>query len=207
MPPKTYVYIDGFNLYNGVVKHTTFKWLDLRKLCQQMLPHDNIYTIKFFTAALSGRHDDPSQPIRQQIYWRALRTIPGLDIILGQFTTHSKSMPISGCAPNQWIKVDRTDEKGTDVNLASHLLHDGFLKLFDTAVVISNDSDLREPVRMVKEVLGKPIGILNPHKIHSQELQEYATFKKRIRVSDLAVSQFPETLTDTNGTFRKPHTW
>jgi hypothetical protein len=207
MPPKTYVYIDGFNLYNGAVKHTTYKGLNLLKLCQQMLPSDNIDTVKFFTAALSGRPTDPDQPIRQQIYWRALRTIPNLSIILGQFTTHSKSMPITGCHPIQWLKVDRTDEKGTDVNLASHLLHDGFLRLFDVAVVISNDSDLREPVRMVREVLGKPVGVLNPHKTHSQELQEYATFKKRIRASDLAVSQFPDTLSDSHGIFRKPHAW
>lgn len=58
--------------------------------------------------------------------------------------------------------MDRTDEKGTDVNLAAHLLHDGFKNLFDLAVIVSNDSDLREPVRMVKEVLKRPIGILNP---------------------------------------------
>ena len=204
---KTYVYIDGFNLYNGVIKSTRYKWLDLYKLCQRLLPNDNIHVIKFFTAALSGRPSDPDQPIRQQIYWRALRTLPQLSIILGQFKTHSRKMPVSGCNPYQWIKVDRTDEKGTDVNLASHLLHDGFLGHYQTAVVISNDSDLREPVRMVKEVLKKTIGILNPHEQHSRELQEYATFKKRIRVTDLMASQFPATLSDRDGNFGKPSSW
>ncbi len=207
MSSKAYVYIDGFNLYNGAVKNTAYKWLDLMKLCRRMLPNDSIHTIKFFSAALSGRPNHPDQPIRQQVYWRALRTIPNLIIILGQFTTHSKKMPITGCDPLQWIRVDRTDEKGTDVNLASHLLHDGFKGLFELAVIISNDSDLREPVRMVKEVLKKPIGILNPHERHSKELHEHATFKKRIRASDLAASQFPETLSDREGNFRKPLIW
>ncbi|HVH69249.1 MAG TPA: hypothetical protein VM716_15380 [Gemmatimonadales bacterium] len=35
---KTYVYVDGFNLYYGAVKGTPFKWLDIRQLCQLLLP-------------------------------------------------------------------------------------------------------------------------------------------------------------------------
>ena len=38
MPPRTYVYIDGFNLYYGPVKGTSFKWLNVRQLCELLLP-------------------------------------------------------------------------------------------------------------------------------------------------------------------------
>ena len=38
-------------------------------------------------------------------------------------------------------------------NLATYLLHDGFTGAYDTAVIVSNDSDLREPVRVVRTVL------------------------------------------------------
>ena len=62
------------------------------------------------------------------------------------------------------------EEKGSDVNLASHLLVDGFRDRYDLAVVISNDSDLTEPVRFVREDLNKPVGVLNPHPNRSWEL-------------------------------------
>jgi len=83
------VYIDGFNLYYGAVKGSPFKWLDLSALCQRMLPGDTVQKIEYFTAILSARPGDPGLPMRQQIYLRALRTIPNLEITYGKFLTHS----------------------------------------------------------------------------------------------------------------------
>lgn len=140
--PKTNVYIDGFNLYNGAVRGTPYRWLDLVALCRHMLPNDNIQSVKYFTAIVSGRPHDPQQPMRQQIYLRALRTLPQVSIIFGHFLTHSRPMTLTNTNPPQRVWVDRTEEKGSDVNLATHLLHDAFKGLFDTAVLITNDSDL-----------------------------------------------------------------
>lgn len=204
---RTNVYIDGFNLYYGAVKATPYKWLDLAKLCKIMLPSDDIQTIKYFTARVSARPQDPDLPTRQQIYLRALRTIPNLTIIYGHFLTHSCRMVLTGSNPVQKVWVDKTEEKGSDVNIAAHLLYDAFGRAFDVAVLITNDSDLVEPVRMVKTGLGLPVGVLNPHPYHSRQLRQFATFMKRIRQADLMVSQFPATLTDANGTFRKPRDW
>jgi uncharacterized LabA/DUF88 family protein len=92
--------------------------------------------------------------------------------------------------------VDKTEEKGSDVNLASHLLREAYNKKFEVAVLITNDSNLAEPVRIVAQELGLPVGILNPHQFHSRELRQYATFLKWIRHGDLATSQFPRTITD-----------
>ena len=103
--------------------------------------------------------------------------------------------------------VDKTEEKGSDVNIAAHLLNDAFNKRFDVAVLVSNDSDLMEPVRMVSQELGLSVGILNPHQHHSCALKPNAAFMKRIRQSDVAVCQFPATLTDKRGQFHKPPTW
>ena len=47
---RTYVYIDGFNLYYGAVKDTPGKWLDLVALCREILPGKDIRKIKYFTA-------------------------------------------------------------------------------------------------------------------------------------------------------------
>ena len=204
---RTNVYIDGFNLYYGAVKGTPYKWLNLAKLCQVMLPADDIQTIKYFTARASARPHDPNLPTRQQIYLRALRTIPNLPIIYGHFLTHSCRMVLTGSNPVQKVWVDKTEEKGSDVNIAAHMLHDAFRRAFDIAVLITNDSDLVEPVRMVKSSLGIPVGVLNPHRYHSRELRQYATFMKRIRQADLLASQFPAMLTDQRGTFHKPTGW
>ena len=52
------------------------------------------------------------------------------------------------------------EEKGSDVNLAAHLLNDAWMGLFDAAAVISNDTDLVTPVRMVTAERGKPVFIV-----------------------------------------------
>lgn len=204
---KVIVYIDGFNLYYGATKGTPYKWLDLGLLCHHMLPKDSIQEIKYFTAKVNARAHDPQQPFRQQLYLRALRTIPRFKIIYGHFLTHAAMMTLTGSNPPKKVWVDRTEEKGSDVNIASHLLMDGFRKRYEVAVVITNDSDLAEPVRMIRHELGLAIGILNPHQQHSQQLKQHATFIKRIRQSDLIAAQFPPTLTDPAGAFTKPASW
>lgn len=201
------VYIDGFNLYYGALKHTPYKWLDLGKLRSALLPNDAIQELHYFTARVSARPYNPTSAHDQSLYLRALKTVPNLRIIYGHFLTHSVPMYLSNVAPAQKVWVDKTEEKGSDVNLASHLLRDAYLKRFEIAVLITNDSDLAEPVRIVAQEIGLPIGILNPHQFHSRELRQYATFVKRIRQGDLAASQFPSILTDRKGTFAKPNGW
>jgi uncharacterized LabA/DUF88 family protein len=102
--------------------------------------------------------------------------------------------------------VLKTEEKGSDVNLATHLVHDAHLDRFDLAVIISNDSDLLEAVRIVKG-LGKKVGVLNPHKHPSRALLREATFMKPIRQGPLSASQFPDYLKDATGSFHKPVGW
>lgn len=97
--------------------------------------------------------------------------------------------------------------KGSDADRASYLLRDGYSKRFEVAVLVTNDSDLAEPVRIVPQELGLPVGILNPHQLHSRALRQYATFLKRIPQGDLATSQFPRTLTDRKRAFAKPTGW
>ena len=80
-PVKTYVYIDGFNLYYGAIKGTSYKWLDLLQMCRKLLPKNEIGKIKYYTAIVSARPNDREQPVRQQTYLRALATIPDLEIV------------------------------------------------------------------------------------------------------------------------------
>jgi uncharacterized LabA/DUF88 family protein len=197
-------YIDGFNLYYGALKQTPYKWLDLSRLCQTLLPSDTIQEIKYFTARVSARPSKPTSAHDQGLYIRALKTIPNLTIRYGHFLTHTVPMYLAAVTPPKRVWVEKTEEKGSDVNLASHLVRDAFCKQFEVAVLITNDSDLAEPVRIVAEELHMPIGILNPHQHHSRELQRYATFVKRIRQGHLVASQFPAMLRDAKGMFSRP---
>jgi hypothetical protein len=201
------VYIDGFNLYYGALKRTPYKWLDLSQLCRTLLPNDTVQEIHYFTARVSSRPYNATSAHDQGLYLRALKTIPNLHIKYGRFNTHSVPMYLTDVDPPQRVWVDKTEEKGSDVNLAAQLLQDAFSKRFEVAVVIANDSDLAEPVRIVAQDLKFPVGILNPHSFHSRELRQYATFIKRIRQGDLAANQFSRVITDRKGTFVKPKDW
>ena len=181
----------------------------MRRLCELVLPKHTIVEIKYFTALVSARPNDPSQPARQQLYFRALKTLPGLTIHYGHFLSHEVMMPLVPVPgrPQQYVRVMKTEEKGSDVNLATHLLNDAHLGRFDVAVVVSNDSDLLEPIKIVREQLGKKVGILNPNKNPSRALLPHIDFIKPIRAGVLQASQFPASLRDEHGAFTKPSAW
>ena len=208
---ETYVYIDGFNLYYGCIKGTAYKWLDLDAFCQRLLPKDDIQQIRYFTAKVAARPHDPQAPQRQETYLRALATIPKLSIHFGHFLTNIVTLPLARPPRigSRKAQVVKTEEKGSDVNLAAHALLDGFRHRYDTAVIISNDSDLTEPVRIIRYELGLHVGVINPHpaRRRSRQLSTEAHFFKQVRPSTLASSQFPLTLNDPVGRFSKPKGW
>jgi len=175
-------------------------------MCQLLLPNDQLHQIKYFTALVQPRPHDPDQPTRQQTYLRAIQTIPNLTIVLGSFLTHEIMMPLAPPATG-YIKVIKTEEKGSDVNLATHLLVDGYNNDYELAVVVSNDSDLLLPIQVVQQQIGKPVGLLTPQKHPSRALTPHVSFVKRVRSGVLAASQFPLLLTDSRGTFSKPASW
>ena len=210
---RTNVYIDGFNLYNRAVKDTSYKWLDLSKLCQALLPRHEIHRIRYFTALVHTRPKDLQAPQRQQIYLRALKTIPNLTMEFGQFRSRTKERPLVTPTPGQPrnVLVHNTEEKGTDVNLATHLLMDGYEDDYEQALVISNDADLALPISMVHNKLQRAVGIVNPNidpkEGMPKELRDAATFNRRLHKSVLGKCQFPPTLQDVKGTITKPNTW
>ena len=124
----TNVYIDGFNLYFGALKGTPYKWLDLDALCRRLLPKHQIGRIRYFTAIVSARSNDPSGPDRQWIYLRALETKPNISVRFGEFLTSRVWMPLVAPQPGgpRFAQVIKTEEKGSDVNLATYLLADAF---------------------------------------------------------------------------------
>lgn len=151
---RTYIYVDGFNLYYGAVKDTPYKWLDLKALFSRILkPYNEIRAIKYYTAKLAGRPDDLDAPNRQTFYLNAPKAqIPEIEITFGHFLQSTVRMRLA--KPKPWKKTEaviKTEEKGSDVNLALHVLNDAWQNLYDCAVICSNDSDLSEALRLIKK--------------------------------------------------------
>lgn len=208
----TNVYIDGFNLYYGAVKGTPYKWLDLEALCGRLLPQNRIKRIRYFTARISARPSDLQGPARQEAYLRAIQTRPSVSVHLGHFLTKPTRMALAQPPANgpKTVEVIKTEEKGSDVNLATHLLVDAFRRDAEAFVVISNDSDLTEPIRVVRHDLGYVVGIINPQdpgKRSRALLSCQPSFFKQIREGALKSSQLPVQLTDGVGTITKPVGW
>jgi uncharacterized LabA/DUF88 family protein len=207
------VYVDGFNLWYAIREHArsghAVKWLNLDQLSRLLLPNDTINRIRYFTAAIQPRPNRPNQAVHQQMYWRALRTIPHLSIHEGTFRTDPRWMPLETPPPtgSPTVRVLKTEEKGSDVNLATFLVSDAYEQDFEKAVVISNDSDLCTPIALVRMRLGLDVIVYNPGAKHSRELQRDATVMRQLRRGPMIGSQFPATLTDAQGTFTKPPGW
>ena len=207
---RTFVYVDGFNLYYGVLKGSPYKWLDLLVLFQRMLqPRHRILAIKFFTARVSVTPDDPSKPQRQDTYLRALQLYrPEVEVYFGHFLSHKVRLPLAAPTTRQrTVEVIRTEEKASDVNLAVHLLNDCWLNAYDCALVVTNDSDIAEAMRLVKQQHRKLIGLATPGNRHpSRQLTAHADFSLRIRNKTvLQQSQLPDPIPGT--TIHKPATW
>lgn len=205
----TNCYIDGFNLYNGSLKGTSYKWLDFSTLFRNLLPNAQIHRIRYFTALVKATPNDPQKRQRQQIYIRAIKTIPNLSVHLGRFQTNTKRLPLAHppTSGSRMVDVMRTEEKGSDVNLASYLLLDGFRKEYEQAVIVSNDADLVTPIKIVRDEFGLNVGLLNPQENPSRVLKEAVDFYRKLRQGPLSVSQFSDSLEDDDGVFRKPSRW
>ena len=225
---RTIVYIDGFNLYNLRLKRLPqFKWCNLFLMAQQLAPSPNVVTrVNLYTARVSALID-PGGPARQQTYFDALTTEPRIKIHYGRFLFGERWAkliipPDARPQPYNWtlpvpafVKVAKVEEKGSDVNLASHLLRDAFTKQFDQALVISNDTDLVEPIRIVTQEVKLPVGIVAPRRhrtgeapVPSPSLARVSSFTLYLDNRHLAASQFQSPLTLANGTvISKPATW
>jgi len=205
---RTAIYVDGFNFYYGAVKDTPFKWLDLKLLCQNILqPHHQIVSIVYCTAVVKPKPSDIDAPVRQSTYLKAIQThIPELKIIRGHFLeTTILGRPVNP-AIGRLVEIKKTEEKGSDVNLAVHMLNDAWKDKYDCAVVVSNDSDLAEAMSLVKTDCKKVIGLFTPwRRKASKQLMAFSDFQRSIRKSALAKSQLPNPITGTG--IYKPSTW
>ena len=200
------VYVDGFNLYYGLKSKgwRRYYWLDLRRLAENLLrPGQRLMAVRYFTARLSSQGDDPDKPVRQNTYLEALATLPELYIHYGYYLAKNRNCPRCGAT---W---ETYEEKMTDVNMAVELLGDAQDGAFDTAIIISGDSDLTGPVSTVRRRYPKKqVIVASPPNRSSFRLRGEATASFTIGRKVLKDSQFPDQVTKPDGyILTRPPRW
>ena len=207
----TSVYVDGFNLYYGALKRTRFKWLDLRRMVEQVFPNDEIGEVHYFTATVEARRGDEGAPQRQQTYWRALRTLEGLFIHEGTFRPRTIRRPLASSLEGalEFVDVRHVEEKKSDVNLATRLVADAGQQKYQQAVILSNDSDFDQALKCVRDEFGLRVVLLNPDidGRTQRDIARSATSVKRLWKRHVRDSQFPSQMQDTQGEFHRPAAW
>jgi hypothetical protein len=199
---------------------TAHKWLNLQAFCRATFSPHRIHQIRYFTARIKANPHDLDKHIRQATYLRALQTLADFTIHEGSYIKKPVMMPLHPIpappTPPTIVKVVKSEEKGSDVNLASYLLLDAFDGDYEGAVVISNDSDLAEPIRLVRTRFRRKMIVLHPcsrpGRGPSIELRKASALRAGkpsliVQESLLATNQFPPIMTDGHGTFHKPPGW
>ncbi len=232
-------YIDGFSLYKGSLEsRPSFKWLNLLKFCADRRPDMELGQVYYFTAPVKSRFPGDTGMNRQDAYIRVLRD-QGVNVVPGQFrkdvdwlrvATTTRSSVLSPMLPNHLgltqmalnqiskraipdfprAQVWKFGEKGSDVNLASHLLFDVLKENLKAALVITADSDFVTPIRMATQV-GTDIKVVVP-KVHelakADGLRKVATYLEELHIGWLADSQLPRSyITSKGGNITRPNTW
>jgi hypothetical protein len=200
---KVIVYIDGFNLYFGLKekKWKRFYWLNLRLLSEKLLkPDQKLLWIKYFTSRISL---PPDKVKRQGAFIEAIETLQDLTVFYGKYQSNEVV-----CNKCKHIML-KPNEKMTDVNIAVEMLSDAYNNKFDTAILISADSDLCAPVRAIREKFpDKGIIIAFPPERFSFELTKVATGYFTIGRKKLAESIFSEIVTKSDGyELKMPERW
>ena len=207
--PRTHIYIDGFNLYYGLVKDTSHKWLDFEKYFSMLRPHDDILKILYFTALIDGPHRQ-----NQDDYVRALKTCPRIEIILGKFMKKTVKCRVPLCNYHGLREFKTAEEKGTDVNIAVRMLDDAYNDRCDKHILVSGDSDLAPVLKLVRKLFpGKKLITYIPAKAsagnarYSRTLRDVSHKLRYLPENLLPKAQLPNIMQDSDGMFHKPSSW
>lgn len=232
-PRDTAVYIDGYNLYYGRLRHTEYKWLDVVALFEAIIrvqdPEAVLKAVRYFTAPALAKFASHGQAsmIAQQSYHRALSELhpERFSITTGKHShdTSGTLLPtfIAGQPfdRNARTRVWKLEEKKTDVNLAMAMYRDAVNGRFEQIVICSNDSDAEPVLEAVREDFPEIIvGVITPvpppttgsssHRSISTSLSKYAQWtRKHILDEELLHAQLPLQVPTRKKPIKKPTHW
>lgn len=203
---RVIVYIDGFNLYFGMKEKRwrRYYWLNVHLLAKNLLkPYQKLIETKYFTSRVSSMPNDPGKAKRQGEYLEALSTVPMCKIFYGHYL--GKEIHCNKCG-NFWTTHE---EKMTDVNISVELMTDVYQDKFDTAFLISGDSDLVGPIKAVRRLFPlKKVVVGFPPCRHSAQLKKVANAIFVISRKKISESILPDQVIKPDGyILRRPDRW
>jgi len=217
---RTIVYVDGYNLYYGLLKGSAHKWLDLFSLFNEHVLDNNIVLleVRYYTAPVLGKMSDhPESSQRQRIYLQALRKMPPqrVSIVEGKMLASTPYQRLVKTIPEaahlQKVQVYSFTEKKTDVNIAADMITDAWLGRCEQMVLCSNDSDHEGSLAAIhKHHPNIRIGIVAPitgvdNRKISADLVHYSHWQKILSPLHLAKALLPSKIPNTS--IRKPASW
>ncbi|MBR4617423.1 MAG: NYN domain-containing protein, partial [Kiritimatiellae bacterium] len=162
---RTIVYVDGSNLYYGLLRGTTHKWLDVTAFAKKLLlPEYRIEAVKYFASRVIDKTNGHVRAERQAKYLYALSS-KGIQVVEGYYRVRVERLeaverPCKSCGlvthPG-YVRGTRMSEKLTDVNMATELLRDAYENRADAFVLISGDADFAPALRVVRYSTGHSV--------------------------------------------------
>lgn len=203
MPRRVIAYIDGFNLYHGMMdaEFRKYLWLDIPSLVRGiLLPDQELNETKYFTSRISWPQDSVR---RQTLYIEALQTLKGLGIKEGRYV--GEITPCRHCGS----PFTKHSEKMTDVSIAISMIKDALDNRFDTAVLVTGDADQVPTIQFVLDRYAeKRVVLLFPPKRVSKELKRVAHVKLNVNEAMLRAAQLPRAVSKADGVIlKRPIEW
>ena len=171
-------------------------------MMERLLRHgQQLVAVRYFTTRVVPEPGDPDKAKRQNTYLEALATLPGLTIHFGYFLPKERTCRQCGAILRTY------EEKMTDVNMAVELLGDAQDDIFDTALVVSGDSDLYGPIEAVRRRYPhKRVVVAFPPDRVSKKLRSGPSFT--IGRDAFRDSQLPAQVTNAHGhVLARPGNW
>lgn len=199
---RVIAYVDGYNLYYGL-RDRGWKWaywLNIQALAKRLLKlNQQLLETKYFTTIIA---QPESRRKRQAVFLDALQTLNGFYIFYGHF------MPDPVTCKNCGHTYMTFHEKMTDVNISVEMMTDATRDRFDTALLISADSDLVGLVSSVRQTFKKRVIAAFPPKRSSNDLIRACNGHTYIGRNVLFQSLFPDDLAKPDGfVLHRPERW
>jgi uncharacterized LabA/DUF88 family protein len=210
---KAIFYIDGYNWYHAVFRHyPEWKWLNIQGFCESLRPHDEVTSVKVFSALIDPENPSSDARERQVRYFNALRTLPKIKIILGAFQPREVT-----CRAHCGQKYLVPEEKKTDVNIAVEMISDALEGNCDAIYIISGDSDVQPAVEWIrKRFQAIKIAVYVPSLPSEQPTRRLDYYRTRgldveckfLPLGGIKDHQLPNTVKLPNGHLAvRPHVW
>ena len=157
---RTICFIDNSYIFRGSYKH---QWrVDFRKLTEVLSRAGAIWQTYFFAS-----EEDPPNSDQTNLY-KYLKLALHFEVCL--YPLRKRQMRCNACG-NEWSSYS---EKAAAIGMASELVSLAYNNAFDTAILVTGDSDFLEPIKTVKS-LGKRLELAAWRDSIAQDLEMEAS--------------------------------